>query len=86
MASLNGHEFEQALEDGEGQGSLACYSPWGHRVRHDLATEQQQCSAMLSRVKLQENKTFQQPVKLCWIFLTKMSKVHRLQIHTNIEI
>ena len=26
---LNGHEFEQVLGDGEGQGSLACYSPWG---------------------------------------------------------
>ena len=26
---LNGHEFEQALGDGEGQGSLACSSPWG---------------------------------------------------------
>ena len=24
----DGHEFEQALEDDEGQGSLACYSPW----------------------------------------------------------
>ena len=28
---LNGHEFEQALGDGEGQGSLACCSPWGHK-------------------------------------------------------
>ena len=26
---LNGREFEQALGDGEGQGSLACCSPWG---------------------------------------------------------
>ena len=26
---LNGHEFEQALGDGEGQGGLACCSPWG---------------------------------------------------------
>ena len=26
---LNGHEFEQTLGDGEGQGSLVCYSPWG---------------------------------------------------------
>ena len=26
-----GHEFEQAPEDGEGQGSLACYRPWGHK-------------------------------------------------------
>ena len=26
---LNGHEFAQALGDGEGQGGLACCSPWG---------------------------------------------------------
>ena len=37
---LNGHEFEQALGGGEGQESLACCSSWGHRVRHNLATEQ----------------------------------------------
>ena len=28
---LNGHESEQALGDGEGQGSLVCYSPWGQK-------------------------------------------------------
>ena len=28
---LNAHEFEQASGDGEGQGSLACCSPWGHK-------------------------------------------------------
>ena len=28
---LNGHEFEQALEDDEGQGSLMCCSPQGHK-------------------------------------------------------
>ena len=28
---LDGHEFEQALVDGEGQGILACCSPWGHK-------------------------------------------------------
>ena len=28
---LNGHEFEQVPEDGEGQGSLACCSPYGHK-------------------------------------------------------
>ena len=26
---LDGHEFEQAPGVGDGQGSLACYSPWG---------------------------------------------------------
>ena len=28
---LNGHEFEQTLGDRDGQGSLACCSPWGHK-------------------------------------------------------
>ena len=28
---INEHEFEQTLGDSEGQGSLACCSPWGHK-------------------------------------------------------
>ena len=28
---LNGHEFEQTLGDSEGQRSLVCCSPWGHK-------------------------------------------------------
>ena len=28
---LNGHEFKQAPRVGDGQGGLACYSPWGRR-------------------------------------------------------
>ena len=28
---LNGHEFEQALGDGEEKGNLACCSPWCHK-------------------------------------------------------
>ena len=28
---LKGHEFEQTPGDSEGRGSLACYSPWGHK-------------------------------------------------------
>ena len=35
---LNEHEFDQALGDGEGQGSLACCTPWGHKESD--ATEQ----------------------------------------------
>ena len=34
---ISAHEFEQALGIGDGQGSLACCSPW--RVRHDWVTE-----------------------------------------------
>ena len=33
------HEFEQAPGAGDGQGSLACCSPWGSRVGHDWVTE-----------------------------------------------
>ena len=28
---FDGHEFEEALRVGDGQGSLACCSPWGHK-------------------------------------------------------
>jgi len=28
---LNGHEFEQILGVGNGQGCLVCCSPWGHK-------------------------------------------------------
>ena len=28
---LDGHEVEQALGVGDGQGSLACHSPWGRK-------------------------------------------------------
>ena len=28
---LNGHEFKQPPGDSEEQGSLACFSPWGHK-------------------------------------------------------
>ena len=36
---LDGHEFEQAPGVGDGQGGLACCSPWGCRVRHDWVTD-----------------------------------------------
>ena len=35
---LDGHEFKQALGDGEGQRSLECCSPWG---RKELDTTEQ---------------------------------------------
>ena len=38
---LSGHEFEETTGDGEGQGSLACCSSWGHKGQDTTATEQQ---------------------------------------------
>ena len=31
LHQLNGQEFDQAPGDSEGQGNLACWSPWGHK-------------------------------------------------------
>ena len=36
---FNEHEFEQTPEDGKGQESLVCCSPWGHKG-HEWATKQ----------------------------------------------
>ena len=38
---LDGHEFEQAPGIGEGQGSLACCSPWGRRVSQTRLSDQE---------------------------------------------
>ena len=34
---LNGHGFEQDPGAGDGQGSLACCSPWGHKESDRLS-------------------------------------------------
>ena len=39
---LNGHEFEQTPGDSEGQGSLVCCHPWGHKELDTTVAEQQQ--------------------------------------------
>ena len=46
---LNGHEFEQTPEDSEGQGSLACCSPWGRRElgRTERVNNTQSCLTLL---------------------------------------
>ena len=31
ITDSNGYELEQTLGDSEEQGSLVCYSPWGHK-------------------------------------------------------
>ena len=66
--------------DGEGQGSLACCSPWSLRVGHDLVTEQQQQSKNVGYISIslnQESRTFKSQIHpretlylSSWIHLT----------------
>ena len=64
---LNGHEFEQTLGDGEGQGSLACCSPWGHK---ELDTTERLNNLLYSVVK----KHFE----FFCLFIYSLAKVHFL--------
>ena len=49
---LDGCESEQALGDGEGQGSLVCCSPWDCRVGHNWVVEAQQNPFGMSKALL----------------------------------
>ena len=62
---LNGHEFEQAPGVGDGQGVLACCSPWGHK-ESDM-TEQLNWTEQMKR-RLQEVTwfTWGHIASLCW--------------------
>ena len=40
---LDGHEFEQALGDGEGQGGLVCCSPWGRKESDSTEQQREGC-------------------------------------------
>ena len=42
---LNRHEFEQAPGVGDGQGTLACWSPWGHKELD--TTERLNCTELV---------------------------------------
>ena len=48
---LNGHEFEQAPGDGEGQGSLPSCSPWG--CKESDTTERLDDNNMGQRIRVQ---------------------------------
>ena len=41
---LDGHEFEQALAVGDGQGGLMCCSPWG--LKESDTTERLNCTEL----------------------------------------
>ena len=43
---LSGYEFEPTPGENERQGGLMCCSPWGRRVRHNLASESESHSVV----------------------------------------
>ena len=59
---LNGHKFEQAQGDCEGQGILACYSPWGHD-ESDITTQRVvrriKCIALHKVLRTVQSRSFE---------------------------
>ena len=72
---LDGHEFEQALGVGDGQGSLVCCSPWGHKD-----------SDMTERLNWYAYRSVSSSVYTCaqlpshiWLFETPWTVTHQAQ-------
>ena len=60
---FNEHEYEQTLGDGQGQGSLVCWSPWGCKEvdkTERLNNEQESTGIhhLVSKLKVSRNKLF----------------------------
>ena len=64
---LNGHEFEQVPGDGEGQGSLVCCSPWGHKESDTTEQWNDECSlGTRSWFPCKGSVQFSHSVACCW--------------------
>ena len=66
---LNGHEFEQSQGDSEGQGSLVCCSPWGHKESDATELLKNHNKVLLSRW---ESFAFQVPI----------AQLRKIKLHT----
>ena len=74
---LDGHVFEQAPGVGDGQGGLACFSPWGQKVLDP--TEQLDCTEpreiyRFSAIFMEQPKVFSTDLE---------QKMHNLHENTN---
>ena len=63
---LNGHEFEQTLGDGEGQGDLACCRPWGCTESDTTEQQHERTFELELSWKLQDIQPLQ--IKAVWLF------------------
>ena len=76
---LSGHEFEKTLRDSEGQGSLACFSLWGHKQSDKTVTEQQQ-SVQLNIQHVENNIEWDETnlETFCYWMINKLSNIVRM--------
>ena len=63
---LNGHEFEQILGDGKGQGSLVYCSPWGHKESD--TTQQLNWEVLWKKYNTVTNDRIKRLIQMRWSF------------------
>ena len=77
----SGHEVGQTLEDGEGQGSLACSSPWGHE-ESDMTENILACTHIRNSM---ERSVYIFSRFLPWYHLTKLWSDITVRISTSTQ-
>ena len=82
---LHGHEFEQALGVGDGQGGLACRSPWGHKesdktqwLNNNTAHRAESCRSNRQRQTQQRNSLLKSPAPAGVIFFLRITSTSSL--------
>ena len=74
---LNGHKFEQALGDGEGQGSLPCCSPWGRKVSDTTEQLNNSSSKMDLEIYLSELGQRKTNITWCHLYVQSLKKCYK---------
>ena len=72
---LNGHESEQTPGEGEGQGSLVCYSPLGCKVWYGWVTEQLGFCFLLTDLRMVWGGGFRSVHVQLWLLLSAAQRV-----------
>ena len=83
---LDGHEFEQAPRDGEGQRSLACCCPWDHK-ESDM-TEQlnnNHNETYICSVSSIEYRKLSKFVFFFYIFSADLTKERKIGCHSTVD-
>ena len=77
ITDISGCQFDQALGDGDGPGSLVSCSPWGHGVKHDWVTKQQPSTQLL------RERNLELPL-ICSPYTLLVCHLNILKIHLNL--
>ena len=91
---LNGHEFEQAVKDGEGEGSLVCCSPWGQSrmplsnrtTAHTRRTPEWEALLLFSKVLPHPHLSPGRQIRLRIAYIFLSDSQHSLPLFSNYYI